>query len=95
MTENSIHRMLNTTYSPAPPRPPATSPAAPPGGGAGTSAMDPAAMKKISTEWSQALRRLADEADFLGHAVTKSAANRQWAEAEIQQRIAQTRVGAH
>lgn len=53
-----------------------------------------AAMRRISTEWSQALRRLADEADFLGDAVTKSATNRQWAETEIQRRIAQIRTGA-
>ncbi|MFB4297924.1 hypothetical protein [Actinomadura sp. NTSP31] len=137
MTENSIHRMLNTTYNPPTPRPSATPPAGPPGGAAGTSAMDPtalrtaaktipevetqvrsgarvfpgetdraaaalgegwataAAMKKISSQWSQALRRLADEADFLGDAVEKSARNRQWAETEIQQRIAQIRTGAH
>lgn len=52
-----------------------------------------AEMKKISAEWLQALRRLADEIDYLGSAVGKCADTRQWAEAESQKRIAHIRTG--
>ncbi|MFD0686963.1 hypothetical protein [Actinomadura fibrosa] len=144
MTENSIHRLLNTTRGPGgrdSPRPTPPGPGGanqdPAAGGSGTSAVDPAAlrnaaksvpqvevavrngtrafpsetekaatalgegwataaaMKRVSSEWLQALRRLADEIDFLGDAVRRSADNRQWAEAENQKKIARIRAGGH
>ena len=48
-----------------------------------------AAMRQVVSEWSETLKRLADEIDHLGGAVEKSAENRHWAEKEITMKIVQ------
>ncbi|MFC0037094.1 type VII secretion target [Actinomadura rayongensis] len=52
-----------------------------------------AAMKEVSAAWSQALRRMADEVEYLGGAVEKCATNRQWADEQIKDQISRIRTG--
>ncbi|POM26785.1 hypothetical protein BTM25_11930 [Actinomadura rubteroloni] len=52
-----------------------------------------AAMKEVSAAWLLALRRMADEVEYLGGAVQKCATNRQWADEEIKNQISRIRTG--
>jgi hypothetical protein len=52
-----------------------------------------AAMTQLATQWHRAVSRLADEIDYLGSAVERSARNHTWAEQETTRRIQQIRTG--
>jgi hypothetical protein len=52
-----------------------------------------AAMTRLATQWHQAVSRLADEIDYLGSAVEKSARTHTWAEQEATRRVRQIRTG--